>query len=156
MRRLILLLLIFSFFWYSSMYRALKTLRKVLKMATVGDLLLLKTTYAEPSHRYPHQVHANLSPKDKELLDRLVIKLNRYSDDKVTLSSLVRLLVLFSIDSLSLRDLAGQGDPLCSLPDTSSARSKVNALAKVADIIDVDPDKLVHIEDVRKGSAIWK
>jgi len=125
-------------------------------MTTIGDLLLLKTTYAEPSHRYPHQVHANLSPKDKELLERLVKKLNMYAERKVTLSSLVRLLVLFSIDSLDLRELVNRGDPLCSLPETSSARSRVSELSKVADVIDVDPKELVHIEDVRKGSAIWK
>tara|TARA_R100000278_G_scaffold121599_2_gene105933 strand:- start:801 stop:1106 length:306 start_codon:yes stop_codon:yes gene_type:complete len=101
-------------------------------------------------------VHANLSPKDKEMLDRLVKKLNMYSEDKVTLSSVVRLLVLFSIESLEIKNLVTEGDPLCSLPESSSARSKVNELSRVADVIDVDPKELVHIEDVRKGSAIWK
>ena len=71
---------------------------KRVHMATVGDLLLLLTTYNEPSHKHPHQVHANLSTEHRQLLDSLVLKLNRYSDAKVTTSSFIRLLILFSID----------------------------------------------------------
>ena len=125
-------------------------------MATIGDMLLLITTYKEPSHRYPHQVHANLSTRHRELLDSLVIKLNRYSDTKVTLSSLARILILFSIESLNLSEVLEAEDPLCVLEDKSTVSGNIKSLGQMADIINMDPEELVKIDNIKKGDAIWK
>lgn len=125
-------------------------------MTTIGDLLLLATTYKEPSHRYPHQVHANLSPEVRKLLSALVDKMNRYSDDKVTTSSLTRLLILFAVDAMDLRKLVNESDPLCVLPDKSTPLGNVRSLSNVADVVDLDAEKLIEIEQVAKGTVIWK
>ena len=125
-------------------------------MTTIGDLLLLATTYKEPSHRYPHQVHANVSPEVRKLLSALVDKMNMYSDDKVTTSSLTRLLILFAVESLELRKLVTTADPLCVLPDKSTPLGNVRSLSAVADVVDLDADKLIEIEQVAKGTVIWK
>lgn len=125
-------------------------------MATVGDLLLLLTTYNEPSHKHPHQVHANLSTEHRQLLDSLVLKLNRYSDAKVTTSSFIRLLILFSIDYLNLKEALSSEDPLCSLPDKSSIKGDIQSLGNVADMLGMLPEELTQIDSLKKGEAIWK
>ena len=125
-------------------------------MTTIGDLLLLATTYKEPSHRYPHQVHANLSPEVRKLLGALVDKMNLYSEDKVTTSSLTRLLILFAVDAMDLRKLVNESDPLCVLPEKSTPLGNVRSLSNVADVVDLDAEKLIEIEQVAKGTVIWK
>lgn len=125
-------------------------------MTTIGDLLLLETTYKEPSHRYPHQVHANLSPEVRKLLGALVDKMNLYSENKVTTSSFTRLLILFAIDSLELSKLVKEDDPLCVLPDKSTPLGNVRSLGQVADVVNLEAEKLIHIDQVAKGEVIWK
>jgi hypothetical protein len=125
-------------------------------MTTIGDLLLLATTYKEPSHRYPHQVHANLSPEVRSLLSALVTKMNMYSEDRITTSSVTRLLILFAVDALELSSLVKEEDPLCVLPDKSTPLGNVRSLGHAADVVNLEAEKLTHIDQVAKGEVIWK
>lgn len=125
-------------------------------MSTIGDLLLLTTTYKDPSHRNLHQITVAVAKADKELLEALVEKLNLYSDAKVTTSSLSRTLLLFAIEALSMREILSEADPLCVLPDTSTAIGKVRALGEMSDILGLDSSQLSRIDNNAKGSVIWK
>lgn len=123
-------------------------------MATLGDILLLTTTYKEPSGRYPHQVSANLDRETRELIESVVIKLNMYSEDKVSTSSVARMLIMFAVDSLDLSGVLDSSDTLCSLPEKSTVLGNIRSLSSIADVVNANPKDLIHIENVKGGHPL--
>ena len=123
-------------------------------MATLGDILLLTTTYTEASGKYPHTVATHLDKETRELLGTVVNKLNRYSESHISTSALLRMLVLFSVDALQLREVLGFEDTLCAIPDKSSVKSNINSLSAIADVVGVSPKDLTHIDDVKGGHPL--
>ena len=69
---------------------------------------------------------------------------------------MARILILFSIESLNLSEVLEAEDPLCVLGDKSTVSGNIKSLGQMADIINMDPEELVKIDNIKKGDAIWK
>lgn len=125
-------------------------------MTTIGDLLLLKATYDESTHQYPHTITASLNSETKKVLSDIVAKLNNYTDTKCSMSSLVRLLIHYSIDSLEFSKLLEQEDPLAVLPKNSAPRIRLSDLGQMSDVVNLPAKELTRNTDMRKGNILWK
>lgn len=123
-------------------------------MSTLGDILLLTTTYTESSGRYPHTIHTSLDKETRELLQAVLDRMNRYSESNITTSALVRMLVMFSVQALDLPEALDGQDTLCALPDKSSVLSNIKSLSVIADVVNANPKELTHVENVKGGHPL--